>query len=112
MSAPRLNRRMTLEAAERAPDGAGGFVETWVTLGTLWADVAPRSGRIATGEGGAVSATAFRVTLRAAPVGQSDRPAAGQRLRMGTRLFRIEAVTESDASALYLTCQCEEEIAP
>jgi head-tail adaptor len=37
-----LNRRLVLEAASRLPDGAGGYAETWVVLGELWADI--RSG--------------------------------------------------------------------
>ena len=34
---PRLNRRLTLEEAQRLPDGAGGQTLSWVALGTLWA---------------------------------------------------------------------------
>ncbi|MFT7254059.1 MAG: head-tail adaptor, partial [Paracoccaceae bacterium] len=39
MSAPPdLSRRLTLEAAVRLPDGAGGFSETWEPLGHIWAE--------------------------------------------------------------------------
>jgi head-tail adaptor len=111
MSRVSLNRRLVLEAAERVADGAGGFGETWIALGTLWADVAPRSGRVANGQTGAVSVTGFRITVRAAPSGHSGRPRAGQRLVMGERVFRIEAVTEVEPRGLYLACHCEEELA-
>lgn len=111
MSGINLNRRLVLEAAERVPDGAGGYAEAWMALGTLWAELGPRAGRLANGEAGAVSVTGFRITVRAAPVGHSARPLAGQRFRMGPRVFRIEAVTEVEPRGLYLACTCEEEIA-
>lgn len=107
-----LNRRVTLESPTRVADGAGGFVESWAVLGTLWARIDQRIGRFVGSPGGAVSETAVRITLRAAPVGQSNRPRPGQRLRMGPRTFLIEAVAESDAAGRYLRCNCQEEIAP
>jgi head-tail adaptor len=107
-----LNRRLELEAPVPSPDGAGGRRETWVTLGVVWGRVAPRSGRMAEGAAGAVSRRRFRITLRAAPEGHGARPRPGQRLRMGARLFRIEAVTEQEPEALYLLCDCEEEVLP
>ena len=111
MSSPRLNNELLLETSERIADGAGGFIETWVPLGTVWGEVAARAGRLAAGEATAVSVTGHRITLRAAPVGNSSRPRPGQRFRMGPRVFRIDAVTEADERGLYLTCQCEEELA-
>ncbi|WP_323770062.1 head-tail adaptor protein [Antarctobacter sp.] len=72
-----LNRRLTLEAAQRVTDGAGGFEETWSALGTLWAKVKPRTGRLANGETGAVSVGAFRIITRGAPQGHSSRPECG-----------------------------------
>ncbi|MRU16977.1 head-tail adaptor protein [Roseovarius sp. A21] len=105
-----LNRPLVLEAPERVSDGAGGHEETWAALGTLWAEVRARTGRDRAGEGGAVSATGFRVTVRAAPLGAASRPQASQRFRDGTRILRIEAVAERDAAARFLTCFCEEEV--
>ncbi|MGH1413266.1 MAG: phage head closure protein [Pelagimonas sp.] len=106
-----LNRQLSLEAMQRTSDGAGGFVETWQQLGTLWGEVRPRTGRLAEGEAGAVSVTGFRITVRGAPEGHSGRPVAGQRFRLGNRRFRIEAVTEVEPKGFYLNCHCEEEVA-
>lgn len=106
----RLSRRLTLEAAQRAGDGAGGFDETWVALGTLWADVKPRTGRLTRGETGEVSIGGFRIAVRGAPQGHSNRPVPGQRFRMGGRVFRIESVTEEEPAGLYLICECQEEL--
>ena len=107
MSAPVLNRRLTLEAPERQPDGAGGFTETWVPRGRIWAEVLPR------GAGREVDAAASRlflkITLRAAPQGAPSRPTPAMRFREGGRLYRIEAVTEADATGRYLICFAAEE---
>ena len=106
-----LNRLLVLEEAQRTPDGAGGYAESWAEIGTLWAEITARSGRETTGEGGSLSAAAFRIVVRAAPQGAPSRPVPGQRFRDGDRVFRIKAVAERDHLARYLTCFCEEEVA-
>lgn len=111
MTLPKLNRILVLEAAERISDGAGGYDETWVAQGELWADVRLRSGRETTGEGGALSSTGYRVIVRAAPYGAPSRPVAGQRFRDGSRIFNIHAVGETGGDGKYLTCFAEEEVA-
>jgi SPP1 family predicted phage head-tail adaptor len=107
MTAPALNRRLTLEAPQRLPDGAGGFIETWQALGRVWAEVLPR------GAGREVDAAASRLNLkilvRATPHGAPSRPTAAMRFREGARLYRIEAVTEADATGRYLICFASEE---
>ena len=111
MIALRLTRPLVLEAPERVPDGSGGFTESWIALGTLWAEVVPGSGRENAGAAGPVSRQSLRISVRAAPQGAPDRPQVDQRFRDGDRLFRILAVTERDAEARYLTCNCTEELA-
>jgi head-tail adaptor len=112
MKQPRLTRQLVLENPDRIQDGAGGYSESWTALGTHWAELRAKSGRLADGQTGQLSATGFQVTLRAAPLGQESRPRAGQRFRAGTRLFRIEAVTEADVQERYLVCHCNEELVP
>lgn len=110
MSGPVLNRRLVLEAPQRAADGAGGFSQSWVALGTLWAEVKPGSGREIAGQGGALSRVPYRITVRGAPAGAASRPKAEQRFREGERLFHILAVAERDGRGHYLTCFAEEEL--
>jgi head-tail adaptor len=110
MNTPHLNRALTLEGVVRTPDGAGGYTEVWTVLGTLWAEVLPGSGSDALGEERMLSAVPYRVTVRGAPMGAPSRPKAGQRLREGTRLFLIQAVTERDTDGRYLTCFSREEV--
>lgn len=110
MSGINLNRMLVLEAQTRASDGAGGFAETWTALGTLWADVAPGSGRDVAGVEVTLAAVPLRITVRGATVGSPQRPAAGQRFRDGTRLFPILAVSERDPDGQYLICFAREEV--
>lgn len=111
MRPPVLNRRMVLESAARNSDGAGGFVESWAALGELWVELKPRSGGERDREDASVSRLDVKVTVRAAPMGSTMRPMAGQRLREGRRLFRILAVSEPDVLGRYLTCLAREEVA-
>ncbi len=106
----RLNHPLVLEEMTRSPDGAGGFAGAWVALGTLWAAIEARTGREAAQDPVPVSATGYRITVRAAPTGSARRPRPDQRLRSGTRIFRILAVAEADPDARYLTCFAREEI--
>ena len=111
MREPVLNRKLVLEAPDRVADGAGGFDEGWTALGTVWAEVSARTGREKQGEAVPVSNVGYRITLRGAPVGNSMRPLPDQRLRDGTRVYRILAVAERDPEGRYLTCFADEEVA-
>lgn len=104
---PNLTRKLLLEDPQRAPDGAGGYTETWVALGTLWAEVKSLSGRLA---GDSVSLQKYRITLRASPEGFASRPRPDQRFRDNDRLYRIDAVAENGPNARYLTCFAVEEV--
>lgn len=110
MTAPELNRELLLEGATRLSDGAGGYSESWTTLGTLWAAVAPGSGRDVPGEELILASVPYRITVRGAPFGSPSRPKPEQRFREGARIFTILAVTERDADGRYLTCFAREEV--
>lgn len=102
-----LNRRLVLEAPLRVPDGAGGFGETWVPRGQIWAAIRPR------GAGRAVDQAArlpLSILMRAVPQGAQARPEAGMRFRDGQRLYRIEAVQENDPLGRFLMCFAHEEV--
>lgn len=108
---PRLNVALTLEAAERQPDGMGGARLVWRALGVLHAQMQSGAGRLRGAQAGAESQLAWRITLRAAPQGDPRRPLPGQRLRMGERLFRIDAVAETGPAGRYLRITALEETA-
>jgi len=110
MKAPRLNRKLVLEAAQRIPDGSGGQNLTWVALGTLWARIEAGAGRERAGEFVTLSSVPYRIVVRAAPEGAPSRPRPEQRFREGQRVFRITAVADEDAEGHYLTCFTQEEV--
>ncbi len=83
MSAPVLNRKLTLEAPVRMPDGAGGYARTWAPLGVLWAEIRTGTGREAADVASPISRVAARITVRAAPFGAPSRPKPEQRFREG-----------------------------
>ncbi len=110
MRRPHLNRALVLEASVRQADGAGGFTETWQPLGTVWAEVAPVTGRKALGDGGDLGRQPVKITLRAFPEGATERPVPGQRLRQGSRAYMIFSVCEADRAGRYLMCRAEAEV--
>lgn len=110
MSLPHLNHALTLEAPERISDGAGGYTEVWLALGTLWAEITARTGRETDHGGAPVSRVGYRITVRGAPFGAASRPKPEQRFRDGQRKFTIQAVAERDPEGRYLTCFAEEEV--
>ena len=107
-AAVRLLRRLVLEAPERTPDGAGGFVTGWVPVGTLWADVTARTSREDLVAGVKRSRVRYRIVVRGAPVGAAQRPRPDQRLREGGRVFSILSVAERDAGGRNLEMLAEE----
>ena len=110
MKQPQLNRLLTLEQPTRSPDGAGGFVDVWTPLGTLWANVKARSGAEAEADTVRRSKNIYAITVRAAPHGAPSRPRPDQRFREGTRVYQIVAVTEQDSTRRYLTCTATQEV--
>lgn len=111
MSAPvHLSRKLVLEAVSRAPDGAGGFSESWVALGTIWADIRAGTGREREVTAATISYVPHRIYVRAAPAGSPSRPVAGQRLVEDARVYRIQAVSDFDREGRYLECFALEEV--
>ncbi|MFC0201749.1 head-tail adaptor protein [Paracoccus rhizosphaerae] len=104
-----MNTRLALEAPERIADGLSGYRTDWRQLGWLWVRMDARSGREQGTGAGMVSVVQWRITTRAAPVGDPRRPRPGQRFRLGERLFNIEAVAESDAGGRLVDCFAREE---
>lgn len=101
---------LELESPHRQADGLGGHVIIWQRLGILYGAMDSGSGRLRTAQVGPQSVVSWRISVRAAPAGNPRRPRAGQRFRLGQRLFAIEAVAEQDAAGRWLTCFANEEV--
>jgi SPP1 family predicted phage head-tail adaptor len=99
-----LDRRLTLEAPDETPDGAGGVVRSYQSVATLWASVEPISAR---GEVVAVQSGAT-VTHRIVIRYRAD-ITTRYRLRDGARVYRI--VTLRERGKRFLEIQAEERTA-
>ena len=92
------------------PDGAGGFTEAWVALGTLWAEVMPGAGRDVAGEEVTLSSVPYRITVRAAPVGRAVAPAAGAAVSRRRAAVSHHRGDRARPGGRYLTCFAREEV--
>ena len=109
MRFPSLNRQLAVETRALAPDAAGGFTETWIASGTIWAAIRPSRGRVTAGETHASGRVNWTILVRGAPDGDPARPVPGQRLRDGARTWRIRTVAEHDPGGRFLSLTAEEE---
>ncbi len=108
MSAPKLNRQLVLEELLRVSDGMGGFTESWVAKGTLWANVAGRGASETQVGARTLPVLKLRILVRAAPFGADSRPRPDQRFRDGNRVMVILAVGDMADNAQYLEIWAEE----
>lgn len=112
MSGPQLNFKMVLEEPLRVPDGAGGYTQTWNTVGTLWGAVVARGAADGDVAAGPISRLRYRVTLRGAAADDPARPRVGQRLRLGGRVLTVDGVVDAAPDARFLTVWASEEVLP
>ena len=98
-----LNQRAALLANTLAPDGGGGFTDDWEAFADVWVAVAPIIGSDAFGPDRLDSRVRHRITLRR----RSD-VAAGQRVQIGARLFRIHTVLDEGPASSTMILLCEE----
>ncbi len=98
-----LNQRATLLARVLAPDGGGGFNESWSAFATVWIQLTPLAATDTLGAAHLESRVRHRIVLRR----RSDL-AAGQRIAVGGRVFRVHGVVDDGPRAAFITLQCEE----
>ncbi len=109
MTVPDPRTAFTLEGTQETPDGAGGVSEAWVALGTVWGEL--RGGNGSEGLQGevGVARSTHSILVRGTPHGAPSRPTVRQRLRRGSRVFRVVSVREADPAGRFLECQVVEE---
>lgn len=108
MRGQRLSVPLVLETSAPQPDGMGGHAVAWRAVGLVYGQMKPGAGGLRGGGAGVASEVRWTITLRAFPPGDPRRPVAGQRLRIGQRVFLIEAVAETGAAARFLRITAEE----
>ena len=98
-----LNQRATLVARTLTPDGGGGFSESWDAFAAVWIALTPLAATDTAGADRLESRVRHRIALR-----RRTDLAAGQRVLVGARSFRVHAVLDEGAASSYLTLLCEE----
>jgi SPP1 family predicted phage head-tail adaptor len=98
-----LTQRASLLARVLTPDGGGGFSETWQAFADAWIALAPRDATDTVGADRLESRVRHRITLR-----RRNDLAAGQRVAVGPRLFRVHAVLDEGPRAAASILLCEE----
>jgi SPP1 family predicted phage head-tail adaptor len=103
-TAGRLRLRLALEKATPTPDGAGGSTLAWSAVATVSADVIPVKAEERTIGEGLADVVSHRIVIR-----HRGDVAAGDRFRLGARIFAIRGVTDPEEDGRWLVCLCEEE---
>jgi SPP1 family predicted phage head-tail adaptor len=85
------------------PDGGGGFTDDWEAFASVWVAIEPIGGSDAFGPDRLEARVRHRLVLR-----RRNDVAAGQRVQVGTRLFRIHTVLDEGPQAAAMTLLCEE----
>jgi SPP1 family predicted phage head-tail adaptor len=98
-----LTQRATLLARTLAPDGGGGFTESWDAFATVWIALDILGATDTVDADRLQSRIRHRIVLRR----RADL-AAGQRVQVGARTFRVHAVLDDGPRAQFTTLNCEE----
>ena len=99
----KLTQHASLLARTLTPDGGGGYTESWTTFATAWIALEPRDATDIVNADHLESRVRHRITLR-----RRDDLAAGQRVQVAARLFRVHAVLDPGPRAPFVTLNCEE----
>lgn len=100
----RLKRRLVLEKAGGAADGAGGLARDWTATATLWAEM-----RLLKAEERPVGEGLAEMRLHKIVVRWRGDVATGDRFRLGERIFLVLATSDPDGDRRFLACLAEEE---
>lgn len=98
-----LNQRASLLADTLTPDGGGGFADDWESFASAWVAVEAIGGSDAFGPDRLESRVRHRITLR-----RRTDLAAGQRVQVGARLFRVHTVLDDGPQSQTTILLCEE----
>ncbi len=99
----RLRHRLVLEAPAESPDGSGGADVTWNAVATVWAEIAPLSGRETLKAETVTAEATHRIAIRRRAVSPA------MRFVGGGRIFEILAVLD-DERRWRTRCLCRERL--
>ncbi len=100
----RMRTRLVLEKPQPSPDGGGGATTAWLPVATVAADIRPQAGAAAERGEGVVGEVTHRIVIR-----HRGDVANGDRFRLDTRIFAVEAAFDPREDGRYLVCLAVEE---
>lgn len=106
--AGRLRHRVSIERLSEETNAVGGVSRTWRSIARRWAGIEPLSGRERLNADQTNATVSHRIMLRAG--GLSITPK--DRIRLGDRVFGIEAVMDRDERGAVLELMATEDIDP
>ncbi|MGP9823761.1 phage head closure protein [Ectopseudomonas khazarica] len=104
MRAGPLRHRPMLQAQQRVPDGAGGYVEQWVDLRRVWAEVTTPTGRVATVASQLVATITAEIRVRPSADLFAGRRLVHTRKGVVTTYLIEAALPDNEDSMLRLLC--------
>jgi len=99
-----LRRRLVIERASEAADGAGGAVRSFTPVASVWARIEPRRRGESVEHGRRVGEVTHRIVIR-----RRDGIDGSVRFVSGGVRYRVLAVEDLDPARRFLRCLCEEE---
>lgn len=101
----RLRHRVELQSASMTQDASGEEIETWATIATLWANVAPvgRTERFVSGADQQLATITHRVEIRYRTNITNE-----MRFKWGARILDIEGYEDPSTKQAYTVVACRE----
>jgi SPP1 family predicted phage head-tail adaptor len=99
-----LRHRLVLEENRPTKDGSGGHVDTWVTVATVWARVAPLSGLVAAEGMKATPRRTHEITIRH----RADVHELMRGRRSSGRVLEFRAIIDPEERGEYMTITADE----
>lgn len=108
MRAGDLRRRVTIQQRSAPADALGQPVQAWEDVATVWADVAPLSGRELVSARAVNAELTHTVTIRYQGLFGNPLAMAKMRVLYGARVFNIQGSVDPDERHKSLELSCSE----
>lgn len=99
----RMRERITIQAENPSADNYGGYSLSWSDVTTVWGRVQPLRGAEQYEAMRTEAQTQYTIRIRYYS-GLTEK----HRFKLGTRVFNIRAILNTDEHGMYQECLCEE----
>jgi SPP1 family predicted phage head-tail adaptor len=103
VQAGKLRNQVVIQGLVNTPDDVGGNIESWVDIGTVWAQVRPLRGKEFWSAQQVNSSLDTVITIR-----YHENITTVNRIKFGDRIYKIHAVVNPEERREQLQLMCEE----